>query len=139
MDYLLYIHTVLTSLASTTILLTAATSVIYFSKSRAFISTLYTGAFISSSMWYSIFQVSSPIKTGGDYTLDSKVIVDKDLLTLKQLSYIWMSFGAIMIFTSFLFLDWNFPVLNLPYKPIEDPEQRLEVTAGKCYSCIVRQ
>ncbi|CAF1442875.1 unnamed protein product [Adineta ricciae] len=112
-DYLLYIHTVCTSLASTTVLLTAATSVIYFSKTRAFISTLYTGAFISSAMWYSIFQV----------------IVDKNLLTLTQLSYIWMSFGGIMIFTSFLFLDWNFPVLNLPYKPIEDPEQQLETTA----------
>lgn len=45
-----------------------------------------------------------------------KVLIDNNKLTLSQLSYIWMSFGILMFFSSFLFLDWKFSILNLNYK-----------------------
>ncbi|CAF1119660.1 unnamed protein product [Rotaria sordida] len=40
---------------------------------------------------------------------------DKNKLSLSQLSYIWMSYGIVMFFSAFLFLDWKFPILNLGY------------------------
>lgn len=44
-----------------------------------------------------------------------QVLIDNNKLTLSQLSYIWMSFGVLMFFSSFFFLDWKFPILNLGY------------------------
>ncbi|CAF1294440.1 unnamed protein product, partial [Adineta steineri] len=72
----------------------------YFSKSRAFVSSLLAGAGISATMWFAIFQV----------------LVDGDYVGLNTLSYIWLSFGLLMFLTSFLFLDWNYSYWNLPYK-----------------------
>ncbi|CAF3078445.1 unnamed protein product [Rotaria sp. Silwood2] len=82
------------------VLLTAYTSSDYFSKSRAFVSALFAGACTSATMWYSIFQILN----------------DADKITLQQLSYIWMSFSVLMLISSFLYLDWRFPILNLPYR-----------------------
>lgn len=56
-DYLLFIHTVFSSLAGITVLVTSYASSDYFSKSRAFVSTLFAGACTSASIWYSVFQV----------------------------------------------------------------------------------
>ncbi|CAF3952082.1 unnamed protein product [Rotaria sordida] len=78
----------------------AYTSSDYFSKSRAFVAALFAGACTSATMWYSIFQI----------------LIDAGKITLQQLSYIWMSFDALMLISSFLFLDLKFPILNLPYK-----------------------
>ncbi|CAF1583015.1 unnamed protein product [Rotaria sp. Silwood1] len=99
-DSLLYVHTSFSSLASISVLLTAYTSSGYFSKSRAFVSALFAGACTSATMWYSIFQI----------------LIDAQKITLQQLSYIWMSFGVLMLVSSFVFLDWSFPLLNLPYQ-----------------------
>ncbi|CAF5051984.1 unnamed protein product, partial [Rotaria sp. Silwood1] len=99
-DSLLYVHTSFSSLASIIVLLTAYTSSGYFSKSRAFVSALFAGACTSATMWYSIFQI----------------LIDAQKITLQQLSYIWMSFGVLMLVSSFVFLDWSFPLLNLPYQ-----------------------
>ncbi|CAF0942748.1 unnamed protein product [Didymodactylos carnosus] len=96
----LYVHTVFSSLAGIIVLLTAYTSSDYFSKSRAFVSALFAGACTSATMWYSIFQVS----------------IDAGKITLQQLPYIWTSFGVLMLISSFVFLDWRFPILNLPYQ-----------------------
>ncbi|CAF0951989.1 unnamed protein product [Adineta ricciae] len=71
----------------------------YFSKGRAVLLTLLVGSSLSASIWYSIFQV----------------LIDNGKITLSQLSYVWMSFGALMFISSFLFLDWKFPILNLGY------------------------
>ncbi|CAF2769945.1 unnamed protein product [Rotaria sp. Silwood2] len=99
-DAFLYVHTSFSSLAGIIVLLTAYTSSDYFSKSRAFVSALFAGACTSATMWYSIFQV----------------LIDAKKITLQQLSYIWMSFGVLMLISSFVFLDWRFPILNLPYQ-----------------------
>ncbi|CAF0909863.1 unnamed protein product [Rotaria sp. Silwood1] len=44
-----------------------------------------------------------------------QILIHNNKSSLSQLSYIWMSFGALMFFSSFLFLDWKFPILNLGY------------------------
>jgi hypothetical protein len=38
------------------------------------------------------------------------------MITLQQLSYIWISFSVLLLISSFIFLDWTFPILNLPYR-----------------------
>ncbi|CAF1117414.1 unnamed protein product [Adineta steineri] len=98
-DALLYVHTAFSSLAGIMVLLTAYTSSNYFSKSKAFVSALFAGACTSATIWYSIFQT----------------LIDAHTVTLKELSFIWMSFSVLMLISSFIFLDWTFPVLNLPY------------------------
>lgn len=45
-----------------------------------------------------------------------QVIIDGGYCSLSTLSYIWLSFGLIMFITSFLFLDWTYSYINLPYK-----------------------
>ncbi|UJR12570.1 hypothetical protein I4U23_016746 [Adineta vaga] len=99
-DSLLYVHTAFSSLSGIIILLTAYTSSDYFSKPRAFVSALFAGACTSATLWYSIFQK----------------LIDARKITLQQLSYIWMSFGILMLISSFIFLDWRFSILNLPYQ-----------------------
>ncbi|CAF0855764.1 unnamed protein product [Didymodactylos carnosus] len=44
------------------------------------------------------------------------VLIDSGRSTLKTLSFIWMTFGILMFGSSCLFMDWKFPLLNLPYK-----------------------
>ncbi len=61
---------------------------------------------------------------------DLKVLIDNQLVTLPTLCYIWMSFGSIMLVTSFLFLDWKFHILNLPYQYHTDSEESVEKTDG---------
>ncbi|CAF1434745.1 unnamed protein product [Adineta ricciae] len=68
-------------------------------KSRAVVSALFAGATISSTIWFSVFQR----------------LIDDGRITLEHLSYIWMSFGLLMLISSFLFLDWKFTLWNLPY------------------------
>ncbi|CAF3225742.1 unnamed protein product [Rotaria sp. Silwood2] len=99
-DSLLYVHTAFSSLAGIMVLLTAYSSSGYFTKSRAFVSALFAGACTSATMWYSIFQV----------------LIDAGKISLQQLSYIWLSFGILMLISSFLYLDWRFSILNLPYQ-----------------------
>ncbi|CAF4024076.1 unnamed protein product [Rotaria sordida] len=99
-DSLLYVHTAFSSLSGIMILLTAYSSSGYFTKSRAFVSALFAGACTSATMWYSIFQV----------------LIDARKVSLQQLSYIWLSFGVLLLISSFLYLDWTFPILNLPYQ-----------------------
>ncbi|CAF3525400.1 unnamed protein product [Rotaria sp. Silwood1] len=48
-------------------------------------------------------------------TQQYQILIHNNKSSLSQLSYIWMSFGALMFFSSFLFLDWKFPILNLGY------------------------
>jgi hypothetical protein len=38
------------------------------------------------------------------------------MITLQQLSYIWTSFSVLLLISSFIFLDWTFPILNVPYR-----------------------
>ncbi|CAF1276087.1 unnamed protein product [Rotaria sordida] len=91
----------------------------YFSKARAFLLTLLVGSSLSASVWYSVFQV----------------LIDNDKLTLSQLSYIWMSLGGLMLFSSFLFLDWKFPILNLGYAFDTELEQTTTtITDGDKYT-----
>ncbi|CAF1274177.1 unnamed protein product [Rotaria sp. Silwood1] len=99
-DSLLYVHTAFSSLSGSMILLTAYSSSGYFTKSRAFVSALFAGSCTSATMWYSIFQV----------------LIDARKITLQQLSYIWLSFGVLLLISSFLYVDWTFPILNLPYQ-----------------------
>ncbi|CAF1335363.1 unnamed protein product, partial [Rotaria sordida] len=99
-DSLLYVHTAFSSLSGIMVLLTAYSSSGYFTKSRAFVSALFAGACTSATMWYSIFQV----------------LIDARKVSLQQLSYIWLSFGVLLLISSFLYLDWTFPILNLPYQ-----------------------
>ena len=35
---------------------------------------------------------------------------------MSTLAYIWLSFGLLMLFTSFAFLDWKYSFLRLPYQ-----------------------
>ncbi|CAF1305896.1 unnamed protein product [Rotaria sordida] len=99
-DYLLYIHCVFSSISGIVIVITTYASSNYFSKSRAFVASLLAGAGISSTMWFSVFQV----------------LVDNKRLELSHLAYIWLAFGLLMFITSFCFLDWKYSFLNLPYK-----------------------
>ncbi|CAM4866798.1 unnamed protein product [Rotaria socialis] len=99
-DYLLYIHCVFSSLSGIVVVITTYASSNYFSTSRAFVASLLAGAGISSTMWFSVFQV----------------LIDNGKMELSHLAYIWLAFGLIMFLTSFLFLDWKYSFLKLPYK-----------------------
>ncbi|CAF4972696.1 unnamed protein product, partial [Rotaria sp. Silwood1] len=99
-DSLLFVHTIFTASSGIIVLITSYASTNYFTKSRPFLLALLVGSSLTASIWYSIFQI----------------IIDNNLLTLSQLSYIWMSFGVLLFLSSFLFLDWKFSILNLPYK-----------------------
>ncbi|UJR11903.1 hypothetical protein I4U23_016081 [Adineta vaga] len=99
-DWLIYIHCIFSSISGIIIVITSYTSSNYFSKSRPFISSLLAGAGISATMWFAIFQT----------------LIDKEYFELKTLSYIWLSFGLLVFFTSFLFLDWNYSLANLSYQ-----------------------
>ncbi len=55
---MLYIHCVFSSLSGIVIVITSYTSSNYFSKSRAFVSSLLAGAGISATMWFAIYQVN---------------------------------------------------------------------------------
>jgi hypothetical protein len=57
-SFLIFVHTFFTSIASFIIQITSFTTCNYFSKSRAFLLSLFVGASLSSSMWYSVFQVN---------------------------------------------------------------------------------
>ncbi|CAF1178002.1 unnamed protein product [Rotaria sp. Silwood1] len=111
-DSLLFVHTLFTALSGIIVQITSYAACSYFSKARAFLLTLLVGSSLSASVWYSVFQV----------------LIDSDKLTLSQLSYIWMSFGALMFFSSFLFLDWKFPILNLGYTFDTKLEQSKAIT-----------
>lgn len=45
-----------------------------------------------------------------------KVLIDAGRISLQNLSYIWLALGALLVFSSFLYLDWTFAILNLPYQ-----------------------
>ena len=45
-----------------------------------------------------------------------KILIDNGRLSLSGMSYIWLSFGLLSLFTSFIFLDWKYSLLNLPYQ-----------------------
>ncbi|CAF1279841.1 unnamed protein product [Adineta ricciae] len=98
-DYLLYIHTVFSSIGGIAVLISTFASSEYFATSRAVISALFAGATISSTMWFSIFQR----------------LIDDGHATIGHLSYIWMSFGVLLFVSAFLFLDWKFTLCKLPY------------------------
>jgi hypothetical protein len=46
-----------------------------------------------------------------------------------------MSYGGIMLITSFLFLDWHFGIFNLPYKPQEELKSLPEPDNNKHPQC----
>ena len=131
-DYLLYVHCVCASLSGFVVVITSYASSNYFSKSRAFVSSLLAGAGISSTMWFSIFQVNiwfcSPMRCIEDFLWQT--LIDNHGFELSSLSYIWLSFSVLMFLTSFLFLDWNYSFLNLPYKfdvQLEITDQSIEI------------
>ncbi|CAF4803875.1 unnamed protein product [Rotaria sp. Silwood1] len=111
-DSLLFIHTLFTALSGIIVQLTSFSACNYFAEGRAFLLTLLVGSSLSASMWYSVFQI----------------LIDNGKLTLSQLSYIWMSFGIFMLFSSFEFLDWKFQILNLGYTFDTKLEQTKTVT-----------
>ncbi|CAF1194103.1 unnamed protein product [Adineta ricciae] len=111
-DYLLYIHTVFSSIGGIAVLITTFASSEYFATSRAVISALFAGATISSTMWFSIFQR----------------LIDDGHATIGHLSYIWMSFGVLLFVSAFLFLDWKFTLCKLPYGTNVTFEQALTQT-----------
>ncbi|CAF1661306.1 unnamed protein product [Adineta ricciae] len=99
-DHLIFIHTVFTAFSGSCTMVTTYASSAYFSKSRAFISTIFTGAGIISGIWFTIFQI----------------LIDNNKISLRQICFIWASFGVLLLISSFLFLDWKFPFLNLSYQ-----------------------
>ncbi|CAF3259592.1 unnamed protein product [Rotaria sp. Silwood2] len=119
-DLLLFAHTFFTALSGIIVLITSYASSNYFSKSSPILLTLLIGSGSSSSIWYSIFQV----------------IVDHNLLTLSQLSYIWMSLGALLFLSSFLFLDWKISILHLPYK-FNDGSNQIPSTSKNIISKVI--
>ena len=44
------------------------------------------------------------------------MFIDANRITLKQISFIWMSLGFLMGITAFVNLDWKFNRWNLPYQ-----------------------
>ncbi len=71
---MLYIHCVFSSLSGTAVAITSYTSSNYFSKSRAFVSALLAGAAISSTMWFSIYQVKEIIYPGRSIRLSDPIL-----------------------------------------------------------------
>ncbi|CAF2755904.1 unnamed protein product [Rotaria sp. Silwood2] len=112
-DYLLFLHTVFTSISSSVILITGFAYCRYFNDGvRAVVSSIISGASISSTMWFSIFQV----------------LITDNRISLKVLSIIWTTFGVIMFVTACFFMDWKFQFLNLPYKFATNSNANIEPT-----------
>lgn len=116
-DYLLYIHCVFSSLSGIVIVITSYASSNYFSKSRAFVASLLAGAGISSTMWFSVYQVDFFISNEEkEIFCLFEVCIDSGRIRLHTLAYIWLAFGLIMLMTSFAFLDWKYSFCKLPYQ-----------------------
>lgn len=77
---------------------------------------MFAGANMVAAIWYSIFQVRAFLLTLLITKILFKIVVKANILTLPQLCYIWTSLGFLLLLSSFLFLDWTFSTLNLPYR-----------------------
>ncbi|CAF1579403.1 unnamed protein product [Rotaria magnacalcarata] len=91
-DWLLSCHTIFTSVAQMCVLLSSFTISGHFTKTRGLVSSLISGAQLSGSVWYAIFQL----------------LIDTKWISLSTLSFIWASFSILMLGSSILFLDWRF-------------------------------
>ncbi|CAF2361322.1 unnamed protein product [Rotaria sp. Silwood2] len=109
-DYLVFIHTVFISISSVVIVITSFVYCGYFSCYRGLVSSIIAGASISSTMWFSIFQV----------------VINDGRTDLRTLSIIWTVFVIIMIGAALLFMDWRFRLLNLPYGFVTNSEPNKE-------------
>ncbi|CAF1035387.1 unnamed protein product [Rotaria sordida] len=105
-DYLVFIHTVFISVSSIVILITSFVYCGYFARYRGLVSSIIAGASISSTMWFSIFQV----------------LINGGRTNLRTLSIIWTVFVVLMIGSALLFMDWRFQLLNLPYGFVTNSE-----------------
>ncbi|CAF5037837.1 unnamed protein product, partial [Rotaria sp. Silwood1] len=71
---------------------------------------------------HSVEDVNSTKLDCSQQTQKYQILIHHNRITLPILSYIWLSFGALLLISSFLFLDWKFPILNLPYKLNIEPD-----------------
>lgn len=93
-DYLLYIHCVFSSLSGIVIVITSYASSNYFSKSRAFVASLLAGAGISSTMWFSIYQVLRSSSDGKKKKFEHIFIYSRLVSTVEEFNCIlWLTFG----------------------------------------------
>lgn len=123
-DYLIYIHSVFSSLSGIVIVITSYTSANYYSTCRPLISSLFVGSGISATMWFAVFQK----------------LIDEHQMKLSSLAFIWFSLGILMFLTSMLFLDWKYSLWNLPYQyndqHLDNEISSIESSPKKFYSFL---
>ena len=70
-----------------------------------------------------------------DGNIFSQMFIDANRITLKQISFIWMSLGFLMGITTFLNLDWKFDRWNLPYQFDTTLERSISDNQGEYARC----
>ncbi|CAF1294153.1 unnamed protein product [Adineta ricciae] len=91
-DYLLYIHTVFSSIGGIVVLITTYASSEYFSRSRAVVSALFAGATISSTIWFSVFQSRFAKKSVPTLIASARVGLDEFYRFTLPLTQTWLRF-----------------------------------------------
>ncbi|CAF1439455.1 unnamed protein product [Adineta steineri] len=99
-DWLLLFHTVFLSLAGICTLLSSFTISAHFTKNRGLVTALISGAQLSGSIWYAIFEI----------------LIARGYFSLSTLAFIWSSFSLLMLGSAFLFLDWRFACIDTNLK-----------------------
>ncbi|CAF1235332.1 unnamed protein product [Rotaria sordida] len=95
-DWLLLFHTIFLSLTGICTLLTSFSISANFSQNRGLVTALISGAQLTGSIWYAIFQI----------------LIEKNFISLSTLAFIWASFAILMFGSAMLFLDWRFTGMN---------------------------
>ncbi|CAF0895429.1 unnamed protein product [Adineta ricciae] len=99
-DWLLLSHTILLSLAGICTLLSSFSIAAHFKQNRGLVTALISGAQLAGSIWFATFQV----------------LIEKKIVSLSTLAFVWVSFALLMLASAFLFLDWRFLWLDSKLK-----------------------
>ncbi|CAF0810788.1 unnamed protein product [Adineta ricciae] len=91
-DWLLLLHTIFSSLAGMCVLLSSFAISANFTKTRGLVTSLISGAQNTGAIWFAVFQV----------------LIEKNVVSLSTLAFIWASFSILMFISAMLFLDWRF-------------------------------
>lgn len=118
-DWLIFFHTIFISLSGICTLLSSMSISAHFTQHRGLVTSLISGAQLTGSVWYAIFQI----------------VIEKGWLSLSTLCFLWTSASILMLGSAFLFLDWRFTCvdsrLKVPIQKSEDEHEHVKTIASK--------
>ncbi|CAF3935698.1 unnamed protein product [Rotaria sp. Silwood2] len=119
-DWLIFSHTIFSSLAGMCVLLSSFTISANFTKTRGLITALISGAQLGGSVWYANFQI----------------FIEKNWISLSTLAFIWASFSILMLGSAIFFLDWHFKCADASNKTKSSTNE--DVTMSRSEDSLAR-